>query len=145
MRKPQLAVNSLQKETFMEVNDTNDGDPTTYLTVTRADGETVKVPVRFTGDTRPTRVAKLVPVPGEQAFTLQYETCDGPGDVETRPQFLTTDEAADLLRVPKATLYAWRHRGVGPASARVGRRVLYRRADLDAYVAGLTVGGGGAA
>jgi excisionase family DNA binding protein len=47
---------------------------------------------------------------------------------------LTIDEAAELLRAPVATLRYWRHLGTGPHSFRLGRRVLYRRDDLDAWV-----------
>jgi len=29
------------------------------------------------------------------------------------PEYLLIDEAADLIRTPKATLYAWRGQGIG--------------------------------
>ena len=47
---------------------------------------------------------------------------------------LTIDEAAGILRTPKATLRYWRHLGTGPRSFRLGRRVLYRRADLRTWI-----------
>jgi excisionase family DNA binding protein len=47
---------------------------------------------------------------------------------------LTISEAAEMLRAPVATLRYWRHLGTGPHSFRLGRRVLYRRDDLDAWV-----------
>ncbi len=47
---------------------------------------------------------------------------------------LTIDEAAALLRTPKATLRYWRHLGTGPASFRLGRRVVYRSADVEAWI-----------
>lgn len=50
-------------------------------------------------------------------------------------ELLTIAEAADLLRSPVATLRYWRHLGVGPCSFRVGRRVLYRRTDIDNWIA----------
>lgn len=53
---------------------------------------------------------------------------------EPAPALLTIAEAAQLLRAPVATLRYWRHLGTGPTSFRVGRRVLYRRADLDAWI-----------
>lgn len=53
---------------------------------------------------------------------------------EFQPDLLTITEAAELLRAPVATLRYWRHLGCGPHSFRVGRRVLYRRVDLDAWV-----------
>ena len=50
------------------------------------------------------------------------------------PELLTITEAAELLRAPVATLRYWRHLGTGPRSFRLGRRVLYRRDDLRAWV-----------
>ena len=50
------------------------------------------------------------------------------------PDLLTIAEAAALLRAPVATLRYWRHLGTGPASFRLGRRVLYRRGDLLAWI-----------
>lgn len=51
-------------------------------------------------------------------------------------ELLTITEAADLLRAPVATLRYWRHRSIGPHSFRLGRRVLYRREDLHAWIDG---------
>ena len=50
------------------------------------------------------------------------------------PDLLTIGEAAELLRAPVATLRYWRHLGTGPRSFRLGRRVLYRRDDVTAWV-----------
>ncbi|CAN5445817.1 hypothetical protein BH10ACT8_BH10ACT8_29550 [soil metagenome] len=47
---------------------------------------------------------------------------------------LTIDEAADLLRAPVATLRYWRHLGTGPRSFRLGRRVVYRASELQAWI-----------
>ena len=49
-------------------------------------------------------------------------------------ELLTIGEAADMLRTPLATLRYWRHRGTGPRSFKVGRRVLYRHADLTEWI-----------
>jgi excisionase family DNA binding protein len=51
-----------------------------------------------------------------------------------QPELLTIAEAAELLRAPVATLRYWRHLNIGPRSFRLGRRVLYRRDDLNAWV-----------
>jgi hypothetical protein len=48
---------------------------------------------------------------------------------------LTLPEAAALLRSPIATLRYWRHLGIGPDGFRLGRRVMYRREDLNRWVA----------
>jgi excisionase family DNA binding protein len=47
---------------------------------------------------------------------------------------LTVTEAAELLRTPVGTLRYWRHLKTGPRSFRLGRRVLYRRDELLAWV-----------
>ena len=47
---------------------------------------------------------------------------------------LTTKEAASLLRLKVQTLAAWRCHGEGPPFYRVGRRVLYDKADLATWV-----------
>lgn len=47
---------------------------------------------------------------------------------------LTITEVAGRLRRPAGTLRQWRHRGVGPRSFRIGRRVMYRRDDVDAWL-----------
>jgi hypothetical protein len=47
---------------------------------------------------------------------------------------LTIDEAAAILRTPVATLRDWRHRGIGPHSFKIGRRVFYRAGDLYAWI-----------
>jgi predicted DNA-binding transcriptional regulator AlpA len=49
-------------------------------------------------------------------------------------ELLTITEAADVLRAPLATLRYWRHLGTGPRSFRLGRRVVYRRGDIDAWI-----------
>jgi excisionase family DNA binding protein len=49
-------------------------------------------------------------------------------------ELLTITEAAELLRAPVATLRYWRHCNIGPHSFRLGRRVLYRRDDLHAWI-----------
>lgn len=50
------------------------------------------------------------------------------------PQYMTTDEVADLLRAAPETVRFWRFTGKGPASFKLGRRVLYAREDVEAYV-----------
>ena len=52
----------------------------------------------------------------------------------TSSELLTLPETAELLRAPVATLRYWRHLGSGPRSFRLGRRVLYRRDDVQAWV-----------
>lgn len=49
---------------------------------------------------------------------------------------LTVQQVSDYLEVPVATLYAWRHRRVGPPSFRIGRHLRYRRSDLEHWIEG---------
>jgi len=49
-------------------------------------------------------------------------------------ELLTTAEVALLARAPVSTVRYWRHLGVGPASFRLGRRVLYRRGDVRQWI-----------
>jgi predicted DNA-binding transcriptional regulator AlpA len=47
---------------------------------------------------------------------------------------LTVDEVAIWIRKPKATLYAWRSRGLGPRGIRLGNSLRYRRSDVEAWL-----------
>jgi excisionase family DNA binding protein len=40
------------------------------------------------------------------------------------------DEVAAYLKVPKATLYAWRHKRKGPPGKRVGRHLRYNASEV---------------
>ncbi|WP_375481262.1 helix-turn-helix transcriptional regulator [uncultured Jatrophihabitans sp.] len=57
---------------------------------------------------------------------------------ERSKRLMTTDEVAYELCVERSTLYTWRQKGVGPESYkyRGGRRVVYKRAAVDAWLAG---------
>jgi predicted site-specific integrase-resolvase len=49
--------------------------------------------------------------------------------------FLTEPEAADIIRVSARTLRRWRQQGTGPPVAGyAGRRALYRRSELLAWL-----------
>lgn len=48
---------------------------------------------------------------------------------------MTTQEVADMLRTPVETVRYWRHVKKGPPSFKVGRKVLYERSDVEAFVA----------
>jgi hypothetical protein len=49
---------------------------------------------------------------------------------------MTRDDAARYLGHASKTLAMWALQGKGPRSVKVGGRVFYYRADLDAFVAG---------
>jgi excisionase family DNA binding protein len=56
------------------------------------------------------------------------------GPIEGSERLMTLLEVSQLLGVPVATLYSWRHRGDGPAGYRIGRYVRYRRAAVEAWI-----------
>lgn len=78
---------------------------------------------------------------------------DRPRDPETPPtpapapvgrpdDLLTLGEVAEMTRTTPGTLRWWRHLGTrGPKSFRIGRRVMYRRGDVDAWLAAQHDGG----
>jgi len=47
---------------------------------------------------------------------------------------MTTEEAAAFLHVPLQTLRHWIQTGQSPRSARIGKRRMFRRADLVAFI-----------
>ena len=50
-------------------------------------------------------------------------------------ELMTIEEVSEVTRVPVPTLRWWRSTNSGgPRSARVGRRVMYRRADVEAWI-----------
>lgn len=50
------------------------------------------------------------------------------------PKLLRVSEVSQMTGVPVATLAFWRHQRIGPASAKLGRHVVYREADVIAFV-----------
>lgn len=46
----------------------------------------------------------------------------------------TIEEVAEMTRLPVATLRYHRHLGTGPKSGKVGRRIVYREADVEAWI-----------
>lgn len=48
-------------------------------------------------------------------------------------EIMTTDEVAQYLRAPAATIRFWQHAGTGPKSYKVGRRRMYKKTDVDAW------------
>ncbi len=49
-------------------------------------------------------------------------------------EYLTREEAAELLRRTPAVLAGWAYRRSGPPFIRTGGRVLYRRGDLEVWL-----------
>lgn len=57
---------------------------------------------------------------------------------QTKGGYNTLD-AATYLNLSPGTLEVWRSLGKGPRYCKVGRRVVYRREDLDSFLASRTV------
>jgi excisionase family DNA binding protein len=50
-------------------------------------------------------------------------------------ELLNSRETAELLNVALDTVYTMRHRGIGPASYRRGKRLVFRRSDVESFLA----------
>lgn len=59
---------------------------------------------------------------------MSVSTCDD-------PEWLTTEALAAELEISVNTIYKWRSTNAGPPGARIGRRVKYRRRDVDEWLA----------
>jgi DNA-binding transcriptional MerR regulator len=55
--------------------------------------------------------------------------------VHIHKKLLTGAEVSAEYGWAEATLRYWHHKGIGPRSARIGRRRMYRREDVDRWVA----------
>jgi excisionase family DNA binding protein len=53
----------------------------------------------------------------------------------TSDRWMTPEEVAERLRVPRATLSAWRYKNLGPAAVRLGRHLRYRVEVVEAWEA----------
>jgi hypothetical protein len=49
-------------------------------------------------------------------------------------ELLTTDDLAAIMHAPPDTLRHWRLTGYGPRGVRIGRRILYRASDVEAWL-----------
>jgi excisionase family DNA binding protein len=54
---------------------------------------------------------------------------------EEHTDWMTLAEVADAYGIPTQTLYWYRQRSIGPPSYRAGRRVRYRRSEVEAWLA----------
>lgn len=66
---------------------------------------------------------------------MQTETNES--NAEHSHRLMTSAEVAALLRTNRDTLRYWRHTNYGPRSIKVGRHVVYLRADVEQWVSGL--------
>ncbi|MBI5738925.1 helix-turn-helix transcriptional regulator [Mycobacterium adipatum] len=50
-------------------------------------------------------------------------------------EYLSTGEVSRTTGIPAATLRYWRHTDSGPASFTLGKRVVYRRSEVERWIA----------
>ncbi|WP_225344752.1 helix-turn-helix transcriptional regulator [Mycobacterium intracellulare] len=55
---------------------------------------------------------------------------------------MTHPEWCEKARITQSTGYYWRQIGKGPKAARIGKQLLYRRADVDAWLDSQFAGAG---
>ena len=74
-------------------------------------------------------------------IAAEYEPPTLPSNCPNAPPspFLNTGEAAAYIRTAEPTMRYWRMIGKGPKWAKPGKCVIYRIADLDAYIESVTV------
>ncbi|MFJ7523936.1 helix-turn-helix transcriptional regulator [Streptomyces griseus] len=48
--------------------------------------------------------------------------------------WVTVDQLAGELQIPKSTIYGWKYRGLGPQWVRVGKHLRARRTSVDAWL-----------
>jgi Helix-turn-helix domain len=73
-----------------------------------------------------------IPSDAEKAKAVREAILPKPAD---QTELLTAGEVAQLLRCSVRTLDRERANGVGCQFVRIGRRILYRRADIETFVA----------
>jgi len=49
-------------------------------------------------------------------------------------RLLTIEDVADWIRTTPAAIHTQRYRGAGPRGVRVGKRILFRRADVEDWL-----------
>lgn len=86
------------------------------------------------------------PTPTPAATESPCPTCTAHRDCMTTPTteklaatspWLNIDDLSEYVRSPKGTIYRWRYLGEGPpARGKAGRRPLYHRDDVDAWLIG---------
>ena len=69
----------------------------------------------------------MTPVPSQTTKTATTDYDDR--------HLLSVEDAAAFLSLSRATLNKWRVHGGGPEFIRIGRRIFYRRATLDRFIA----------
>lgn len=49
-------------------------------------------------------------------------------------EWMTVDDVVAEFKLPSAnTVYQWKHKGSGPKCYRIGRRLMFRRSEVEAW------------
>ncbi|WP_420037928.1 helix-turn-helix transcriptional regulator [Streptomyces sp. cg28] len=48
--------------------------------------------------------------------------------------WVSVEDLAEELQIPKSTIYGWKTRGLGPQWIRVGKHLRARRSDVDTWL-----------
>lgn len=56
-------------------------------------------------------------------------------NVLSMDELMTPEEVARRAKVPLSTVRYWRSQGTGPKFARIGRRIMARTSDVEAWIA----------
>lgn len=51
--------------------------------------------------------------------------------------WVSVEDLAEELQIPKSTIYGWKTRGLGPTWTRVGKHLRARRTNVEAWLDGL--------
>lgn len=79
----------------------------------------------------PSAAASAPPSPRRRERNSSGSTA--PAERSTSSEYLTTQEVADRFRTTTRTVEHWRQRRTGPRGVRIGRRVLYKLAEVEAW------------
>ncbi|MEU1293023.1 helix-turn-helix domain-containing protein [Streptomyces sp. NPDC005840] len=71
-----------------------------------------------------------MPTATEDAGQMPRTTCSH--------AWISVDDLAEELQIPKSTIYGWKTRGLGPTWTRVGKHLRARRTDIDAWLNSLS-------
>ena len=80
------------------------------------------------------RVSSSLPPEDADLFTEPETDVGSRAMIDTKPRYLDTRRAAAYLGISPSTLNRMRVSGDGPRYSKLGRRVVYDIADLDAWV-----------
>jgi excisionase family DNA binding protein len=54
--------------------------------------------------------------------------------IESLGDYLTVDELAEYLQLPREIIYHWRLEGTGPKATKLGKHLRYSRANVEAWL-----------